>query len=197
MALYSSGAENRGMPHLLYNLGRLISYLTIGIVAGLIGAAIDKSAALVGIGHLAAIVMSVVLIVLGLRSFFSYSLKAPSWFTNLYGDFLGRIQNLPATRRSFLIGLISTFLPCGWLYSFAAVAATSGTLLGSVGTMFIFWIGTVPIMLLVGPLLATVITPIKSLLPKLSATFLILAGVFSLFNHLDRGSEHQHHHVLE
>src|SRR6056297_1878853 len=43
-----------------------------------------------------------------------------------------------------VIGLLTTLLPCGWLYLFALVAAGTGSVAMGGVTMAAFWLGTVP-----------------------------------------------------
>lgn len=46
--------------------------------------------------------------------------------------------------RAYGIGFLTTFLPCGWLYLFALVAAATGSPLMGAVVMAAFWVGTLP-----------------------------------------------------
>ena len=52
--------------------------------------------------------------------------------------------------RSLGIGLLTAFLPCGWLYLFAAYAAGTGSPARGAMVMAAFWLGGVPALLLAG-----------------------------------------------
>jgi len=54
------------------------------------------------------------------------------------------IARLPIHSRAFAIGIVTTWLPCGWLYLFVLVAAATASPLPAVMVMFAFWIGTLP-----------------------------------------------------
>jgi sulfite exporter TauE/SafE len=45
---------------------------------------------------------------------------------------------------SFALGLLSMFLPCGWLYTYVLAAAASQSPCSGALVMFLFWLGTIP-----------------------------------------------------
>ena len=57
------------------------------------------------------------------------------------------LQPLP---RAFCTGLLTAFLPCGWLYMFASYAAGTGSPLWGGLFMAAFWLGSVPALMLAG-----------------------------------------------
>ncbi len=46
--------------------------------------------------------------------------------------------------RSFTIGIVNGFLPCGWVYIFVIGAVAAKNPLYSAAILFIFWLGTLP-----------------------------------------------------
>ena len=55
-----------------------------------------------------------------------------------------RSATLPPMAHALATGLLTTLLPCGWLYAFVALAAgTASAPLGAL-VMLTFWIGTLP-----------------------------------------------------
>ena len=59
-------------------------------------------------------------------------------------------MRLAPPARALVIGLLTTLLPCGWLYAFVATAAgTANPLLGAL-TMGVFWAGTLPVLVSLG-----------------------------------------------
>ena len=94
--------------------------------------------------------------------------------------------------RGFLIGLFSTLLPCGWLYSFAALAGSSGHPLSGIVIMLVFWLGTLPLMLALGATLQTALRRWTSELRGVSAALLLIAGLFSIGAHFGF-ADHLHH----
>ena len=53
-------------------------------------------------------------------------------------------------RRGAATGLLTTLLPCGWLYAFVITAAGTGNALAGAGLMATFWVGTLPMLTIVG-----------------------------------------------
>ena len=132
---------------LLYNTGRSMSYMLIGIIPGLLGWSVfisgyQKSLS-VGIGLL--------LIVIALFSFnmekqivkIPFYIRFNSW---LHNQFTRQLQK--NNRFTFLsIGWLNGFLPCGLVYMGVAGALTQSSIFGGIGYMFFFGLGTFPLML--------------------------------------------------
>src|SRR5207249_4065961 len=52
--------------------------------------------------------------------------------------------------RAIATGLLTTLIPCGWLYAFVITAAGTGNALNGAALMAVFWIGTLPMMTAIG-----------------------------------------------
>ena len=89
-------------------------------------------------------------------------------------------MNRPPVLRALLIGLLTTLLPCGWLYAFAMTAAGVGHPLGGAGVMAVFWVGTLPMLIAVGAGVRALLGPIGARLPALTAIVLVAAGLYTL-----------------
>jgi sulfite exporter TauE/SafE len=85
-----------------------------------------------------------------------------------------------ANVRAMLIGLITTLLPCGWLYAFAVVAGGTGSAVRGAAVMAAFWVGTVPMLLLFGAGAARLLGPVARRLPLVSAGLVLTLGVLSV-----------------
>jgi len=89
-------------------------------------------------------------------------------------------MGLSPTRRALVIGLLTTLLPCGWLYAFAAVAAgTASPALGAL-TMAVFWLGTLPVLVSLGAGVQRLTGAMGRRLPHLTALVLIAVGLWTL-----------------
>ncbi len=214
LALFCAGAApTRIAPQLSYHFGRLCSYASIGALAGLIGNSINTVGSLAGLQEAAALVSGVLLVVwgisaLGWGSSFTSSSKLSRKFTELIAKLFrssfkrnGNNDSGQEIRhiwifRTFLVGLLTVFLPCGWLYAFVLVAAgTASPLLGSI-CMFAFWAGSVPALLAFGSVATLLTEPMKRFVPRLTAVLLIIAGLCSVFGREHLGgmlSLHQGH----
>ncbi|MBZ0264170.1 sulfite exporter TauE/SafE family protein [bacterium] len=132
---------------LIYNLGRVITYSFLGIIAGLIG----KSIRVAGYQQYLSIVLGVLILAgvltpnrisqkfiskVGLnRAFFRVKRIWGSLFSN---------RNAPSM---LAIGVLNGFLPCGFVYLALAGAISTGGILSSATYMAFFGLGTIPIML--------------------------------------------------
>lgn len=169
--------------HGAYHLGRLSGYLTLGAVAGAIGAGIERSGAVAGLHGIApylcgGLIVAFALVsgarALGLR----VPLPAPpSGPARGVGRILATLRERGPIVRGGALGLLTAGLPCGWLYAFVATAAGTGSLLGGVATMAAFWLGTVPILLGLGLGAGRLWAPVRARLPLVSACLLLVLGL--------------------
>jgi len=174
----------------LYHLGRLVTYISLGALAGSIGTALDSAGQGFGITQFATIFTAVLLIVGGLSTL----LGKTSGLHRLFpAEKLFALQQkiIPARSRtllySFSLGLTSTLLPCGWLYTYVAVAAGTASAISGILVMAFFWAGTLPMLITVGSLSNLVTSPLKKFVPTVVSLLMIAAGASSLAGHLGYG----------
>ncbi len=186
-----------------YHLGRLTTYLLLGAVAGKLGMSVDYLGDNLGITGLASYLTGGLLILAGLGSL---TARRINLFKQLpYQGFLqvfSRVRGLNANNPfyPFAIGLCSTFLPCGWLYSYLAVAANSPSIMHSMLVMFFFWLGTLPMLVAIGSLARFITTPLKRFGPALASILMVAAGFWSLISHTPIGHKAGHctkHHQAD
>lgn len=186
--LYSSprGEAVRPRTHAAYHFGRLVSYVLLGAIAGSIGARVDDLGRFAGVGHLAALVAGCLMIawaatsvgaMLGVRVPISL---APEWARRTLGGVLVSAKNRPADARALLVGLLTTLLPCGWLYTFVVVAGSTGSAPAGAALMAVFWVGTVPMLLAIGVGAARLLGPFARRLPVVSATLVLVLGLLTI-----------------
>jgi sulfite exporter TauE/SafE len=90
------------------------------------------------------------------------------------------LRDRPPTVRAAATGLLTTLLPCGWLYAFVATAGGTGSALGGVIVMAAFWAGTVPMLLGVGFGVQRVFGPLRTRLPVVSAVLVVAFGLLAI-----------------
>ncbi len=177
--------------HGAYNLGRLVSYLLLGAVSGMLGAGLSRAGTLAGVSNAAAIIAAILLIVWGLHAVIVAAggrigvLRPPEGWQNAMGSVLHRFRGKPPIVRATAVGLLTTLLPCGWLYAFVVTAAGTGSAWGGASLMAVFWVGTLPMMLAVGAGLQRLSGRFRDRLPMVSAATIFLLGALSLAAHLD------------
>ena len=170
---------------LLYNLGRIMSYSTIGAIVGFTGSVAAKNIGLpiAGLRVIAACFM----ILLGL-----YIGQWLMWLTHV--EKLGTIiwkrlsplskKVLPVNSplKAFSLGSLWGWLPCGLVYSCLTWSMASGSLTHGASIMFFFGLGTLPALLT----LSLSLEKVKLLLSmptfrQTSSILLITYGIYSFF----------------
>lgn len=132
---------------IVYNFGRVISYMILGALFGLLG----NKIVMAGLQQAASISLGVA-IILGL--ILPQSIK--NFFVNLapiriVTDFIKKgfrkLTHKTSNTNMLLIGILNGFLPCGFVYIGAFGAVATGSVLSGILYMMFFGIGTIPVML--------------------------------------------------
>jgi sulfite exporter TauE/SafE len=182
----------------MYHLGRLASYLTLGAVAGLLGAGVSQAGALVGVSHAAAIVAGALMVAWALATIAAQrgiaigAARAPEAWQRALGRVLQAVREQPIATRAALTGLFTTLLPCGWLYVFVATAGGTGSVPSALATMAVFWLGSVPALLAVGLGAQRLLAPFRRRLPAVSAVVVLAMGLLSMSGHLSNTMHREH-----
>jgi sulfite exporter TauE/SafE len=169
---------------LLYNVGRTLTYILLGLVIGIFGEGIAISGYQQGIS----IALGVALLLFGL-----FSLKRENRFLAIprvdrlmrkLRQRLGRLLGQSTYGSTLSIGLLNGLLPCGFVYLALAGASLAGNLLDSMAYLAFFGLGTMPMMfgvsMLGGVLPASVrqrLRPFLMAFVFIFATLLILRGL--------------------
>lgn len=184
-----AGPGQRGAL-LAYQATRGLAYASLGALAGLLGAGLDASAALIGIQRAAGPVMGLVLIIIAVNSWREAKRSSEPLVRLGAGprrSLLARLRfRLTAAVREHgakagaAAGLLTALLPCGWLWAYLAVAASTGSVAGGLLVMSAFWLGSVPALLGVGLLAKQIGRRFARHAPRLSAALLLTLGLLSL-----------------
>ncbi len=184
---YAGDGARRGMAsHLAYNTGRLVTYTTIGALSGALGGALDVAGQSVGLGRVAAVFTGVTLVLFGAARLWrgprliTLRSSEPRGPVRVLGALLARVHAQPRALRALLLGLGTTLLPCGWLYSFVAVAAGSGSAVHGAALMAAFWLGTLPALLGVGLSFGWLGARLRAHLPRIAALTSVVLGLVTL-----------------
>ncbi len=163
-------------PGLLYNGGRVLSYTVIGGIVGALGAAFSFSPAMRGaIAGLAGLFM----VILGLRML--GLLKGAPRLARLVPARLRAAGAKAAfalrSRGPFAVGILNAFMPCGPLQTMQLYALGTGSALAGAAAMFLFSVGTVPLMLVFGLTAALLPRRFVPVMVKASAVLVMFLGV--------------------
>jgi uncharacterized protein len=201
----ASPARGRGAlgAHAAYNAGRLVSYVTLGAVAGAIGARVDDLGRFAGLNRGAAILAGSLMVAWALGIIAASAgvrvpgTLAPEWAKRRLGAALVAMRDRPPVARAAVTGLLTTLLPCGWLYTFVVTAGGTGSALDGAGVMAAFWLGTVPILVGVGLGAQRLLGPLARRLPLASAAMVLVLGLLSISGRLHPpGMMHMGRHAM-
>ncbi|MGH8436400.1 MAG: sulfite exporter TauE/SafE family protein [Pseudomonas sp.] len=139
--------------HLLlaYNLGRILSYASAGLLIGLAGWAVASSPAALGLRVVAALLL--IAMGLYLAGWWSGLTRIETLGRGLWRyiqPFASRLMPVSSLPRALLLGALWGWLPCGLVYSTLLWAASQGDALDSALLMLAFGLGTWPVLLATG-----------------------------------------------
>lgn len=164
-------------PSFYYNLGRVISYTIIGALVGTLGSVVSFSGRMKGIVQVAAGVFMVIMglnmlnILPGLRKFIP---RMPKIFAKkIYAE--GR------SKSPLYIGLLNGLMPCGPLQAMQLYALSTGSPIKGAISMFLFSIGTMPLMFAFGALSSFLSKKFTGKMMSAGAVLVVVLGLF-MFN---------------
>lgn len=187
----TGGAANprqRAALHTAYHLGRLLVYVSLGAAAGFAGAAIDLAGSLIGLQRIAAVsagalmMAAGIMTILRLRGVRLAHLGVPRAFERRLLAGHRFAADRPPIVRAALTGLLTTLLPCGWLYAFVITAAGTAHAGAGALAMTAFWLGTLPVLVAVGTLAQRATGALARHLPVVTATLVTAIGLFTVID---------------
>lgn len=140
-----------------YNVGRITSYALLGLLFGTLGSLSSQTLPIfwsqLALRIFAAIMMlGVGLYLAGLFHEFSGIEKIGKPLWNALSPLAKNLFPAQTFHKSFALGLLWGWLPCGLVYAALALALSSGSSHEGALTMFAFGLGTLPMLLLMGSL---------------------------------------------
>ncbi len=147
----SASSFRQFLSHLMYNMGRVSSYITLGMLFGALGSIFTFSQHINGYFYF---VIGIIMVFMGLSMMgkikFLTSLEATIAFNPTIKTLFSKLIHSKSLSSFYGLGVLNGFLPCGLVYFFLATAATSGSFwLGGL-KMALFGLATMPAMLGLG-----------------------------------------------
>jgi sulfite exporter TauE/SafE len=171
----------------LYQLGRLVSYASLGALAGALGNAVDAGAWSIGIqrgalwfavGLLVATVLAKGALQVGLRFDPMRRLLAP--LEHLVAPLREELARMSLNARAFGFGALSALLPCGFLWAFVVVAAGTGSPLAAAGVMVAFFAGTLPALVAAGICAGSLRSRLDQRVPRIAVAILAVVSLWGV-----------------
>ena len=182
-----SSKVSQSVAHLLYSLGRVLTYSILGAMFGALGGVVTYSNNANGA---LLIVAGIVMILAGLSlmgkikflTLIEHSFSSSSLYKNAFKSVLNSKSNLSF----FILGMLNGLLPCGFVYFFAITAASTADPLYGAMVMAIFGLSTIPAMFGLGFLTTlTSATSFRNMMMSLSSIAVILYGAYTIYNGYD------------
>jgi sulfite exporter TauE/SafE len=147
LPIEKKGIWNAGFSLLLYQTGRILIYTVMGGIAGWLGSTFSLFAN----QKLLSIFIGLLLIVFTLFQLSSNFSKKMSTFqfklTNPISKLMGKVFGLPLWE--FFAGMLNGIIPCGMVYLALATAINAASAIGGLEFMFLFGLGTLPLLMMI------------------------------------------------
>jgi sulfite exporter TauE/SafE len=176
-----------------WSLGRTLTYVFLGIAAAALGARFLKSQGnAIWLQATFAIVAGVLLIVQGMHAagWLKWRVRRnnslPCVTRTVFSQFFQGGSSISA----FIAGLVTGFLPCGLVYSFLALAASSGHVGKGMLIMLSFGLGTVPVMLVTGAGLSLATIGIRKKLIRVAGISVLVTGLMTTARGISFAANH-------
>lgn len=191
VAAYSLGEQRlRYLHHILYNLGRITTYMFMGAVVGLTGSFLVLTSSIEKIQAAIMVLAGISIIIMGIAIGgwipVRRSPKSSSWLSSTIQKTMELFKGPRTAGTYYPMGIVLGFLPCGLTYTVLLAAARAamdadnhlaGMLQGAFMLLF-FGLGTAPALLLVGRVINIIGAKARDRLYKLASLIMILTGVY-------------------
>ena len=177
------GKTKQATAHILYSLGRVLTYVILGAMFGYLGGvAMFNNLANGSLLILAGIFMVLAgLSLLGKIKFLTlieHNMSSSSWYKKAFRELLQTKSLLSF----FVLGMLNGLLPCGLVYFFAVTAASTASAAYGALVMLIFGLSTIPALFSLGFFVGIYKnTKFRNLMIRLAAFSVVIFGVYTIY----------------
>jgi sulfite exporter TauE/SafE/plastocyanin domain-containing protein/copper chaperone CopZ len=156
-------------PALLYNIGRVISYTILGGIIGALGSVFSLSITAKATLEIFAGVFMIMMgfNMAGFKAFRKFQIRLPH----------AACKAKNSSGSPFVVGLLNGFMPCGPLQTMQLFALGTGSATKGALSMFMFSVGTVPLMLTFGAVSGILSKGYTKKILKFSGVLIIFLGL--------------------
>jgi len=160
------------VPSLMYNAGRVVSYTIFGGIVGALGSVFSISNT--GSAFIS-ILAGTFMVIMGLNmlNIFPWLRKINPHMPKVFAK---KIHSEKKNKGPFVVGLLNGLMPCGPLQAMQLYALGTGSFLVGALSMFMFSLGTVPLMFIFGALGSMLSSKFTKNMIKVSAMLVIVLG---------------------
>jgi len=179
-----SSKVSKGVSHLLYSFGRVLTYTLLGAAFGALGSVVVMSNSYKGVFF---IIVGLLMIFAGLSLMgklrFLTLIEHSFSKSALYKYAFKKILNSKSNSSFFTLGMLNGLLPCGFVYFFAITAAGTASPFYGALVMFIFGVSTIPAMFSIGFLTSLASsTSFRNMMMSLSSVAVLIYGSLTIYH---------------
>lgn len=169
--------------HILYSLGRIVTYMIIGSIFGYFGQVVTISKTASGMLLLVTGILMVLvgISLLGKLKFLTsieHSVSTSPWYQVTFK----KLIHTDSLVSFFLLGMLNGLLPCGFVYFFAITAISTGSMLGGALVMFIFGMSTIPALFSLGFFVGIFKqSALRHIMIKIAAILVVIYGISIIY----------------
>jgi sulfite exporter TauE/SafE/copper chaperone CopZ len=171
-------------PQLLFHGGRLVSFFVLGGIIGAVGSVFTLS---IPMTFVLSFVIGVVMLVLGINllDIFTWTKNLQPAMPKIISKHALGVSKANHALTPLLVGIITFFLPCGFTQSMQIYTLSTGDFMAGALTMFVYALGTLPVLALVSfSSLSIGNHPKSGVFFKSAGLIVILFALFNLINSL-------------
>ncbi len=193
LSLVKDRSDSTWMRLSAYHAGKLFTYIFIGGVAGVVGAALLANPAIRAAQFIFSSLAGVMIVIVGLQTLgllpgqnLVNRIASRLWLGPFLGPFFKTFRERASLDGAFFLGLFNGFLPCGLVYTFALSAAATASLTSAIFIMIAFGLGTVPMLLAVawGGGMITTQQRLRPFFSRIAGVIVIVLGAITVWRGL-------------
>lgn len=169
--------------HSAYNIGRVSSYVILGMIFGAIGSLFALSMEMHGALFIfAGIVMIITALGMFGISSLIHALERSFSSNPVFKALFSRLIKSKSVGSFFALGVMNGFFPCGFVFFFAAKAAASASIIDGGLIMAAFGLATVPTLLALGQSVSFFKEiAFRQTMNRIAALAILIYGLYSIY----------------
>ncbi len=171
----------------LYNSGRIVTYMLMGALIGLLGSGFNFVGFQQGLSIFSGVLLILLVLLKGFKNLEFTFFRPMIHLANKLKFAFGKFIKKKTPWATLMIGLLNGLLPCGLVYIALAASLATGNFIESALYMGIFGLGTFPMMFAIA-FSGRIFSPrVRQKLYKVIPVFVILLGTLFILRGLNLG----------